>query len=254
MFRRRDGRVFGLGAVCPHRGGPIADGQTDATGRRVPAAPQRVRASALAARRRATTRCPCIPSRWTPQATSLSIRGRRRAMQRPTRPSHQLQTRQRSIHKPRTPPAPSTPRSIKRPTRRTFHDDRSHLRGAAVRRAHRLWRRRPRRASRRPTTASTGSRTGARRTRSSGQTTGCADRQAQPDLLGLLRAHRVLGLEPVVGDRAVHGPGVGHRPGRKVPAHRATRRWPGPPFGCRTPSPSRSSAVATGRSSARCCC
>jgi nitrite reductase (NADH) small subunit len=32
VFRRRDGRVFGLGAVCPHRGGPIADGQTDATG------------------------------------------------------------------------------------------------------------------------------------------------------------------------------------------------------------------------------
>jgi nitrite reductase/ring-hydroxylating ferredoxin subunit len=29
VFRVRDGRVRALGAVCPHRGGPIADGQTD---------------------------------------------------------------------------------------------------------------------------------------------------------------------------------------------------------------------------------
>ena len=29
MFRLRDGRVCALSAVCPHRGGPIADGQID---------------------------------------------------------------------------------------------------------------------------------------------------------------------------------------------------------------------------------
>ena len=29
VFRIRDGRVRALSAVCPHRGGPIADGQTD---------------------------------------------------------------------------------------------------------------------------------------------------------------------------------------------------------------------------------
>ena len=29
VFRVRDGRVRALSAVCPHRGGPIADGQTD---------------------------------------------------------------------------------------------------------------------------------------------------------------------------------------------------------------------------------
>ncbi len=32
VFRLRGGRVFALGAVCPHRGGPIADGQIDAIG------------------------------------------------------------------------------------------------------------------------------------------------------------------------------------------------------------------------------
>jgi nitrite reductase/ring-hydroxylating ferredoxin subunit len=31
VFRVRDGRVRALSAVCPHRGGPIADGQTDLT-------------------------------------------------------------------------------------------------------------------------------------------------------------------------------------------------------------------------------
>lgn len=30
VFRLRDGRVRALSAVCTHRGGPIADGQTDA--------------------------------------------------------------------------------------------------------------------------------------------------------------------------------------------------------------------------------
>jgi nitrite reductase/ring-hydroxylating ferredoxin subunit len=29
VFRIRDGRVRALSAVCPHRGGPVADGQTD---------------------------------------------------------------------------------------------------------------------------------------------------------------------------------------------------------------------------------
>ena len=29
VFRLRDGRVRALSAVCPHRGGPIADGTTD---------------------------------------------------------------------------------------------------------------------------------------------------------------------------------------------------------------------------------
>jgi nitrite reductase (NADH) small subunit len=29
VFRLSDGSVRALGAVCPHRGGPIADGQTD---------------------------------------------------------------------------------------------------------------------------------------------------------------------------------------------------------------------------------
>ena len=29
VFRLRSGRWYGLAAVCPHRGGPIADGQTD---------------------------------------------------------------------------------------------------------------------------------------------------------------------------------------------------------------------------------
>lgn len=29
VFRLRDGRVRAVSAVCPHRGGPIADGQTD---------------------------------------------------------------------------------------------------------------------------------------------------------------------------------------------------------------------------------
>ena len=31
VFRMPDGTVRALGAVCPHRGGPIADGQTDST-------------------------------------------------------------------------------------------------------------------------------------------------------------------------------------------------------------------------------
>ncbi len=30
MFRRRDGALRAVSAVCPHKGGPIADGQTDA--------------------------------------------------------------------------------------------------------------------------------------------------------------------------------------------------------------------------------
>ncbi|MGY4645625.1 Rieske (2Fe-2S) protein [Cellulomonas sp. URHB0016] len=30
VFRLRDGGVRALDAVCPHRGGPLADGQTDA--------------------------------------------------------------------------------------------------------------------------------------------------------------------------------------------------------------------------------
>ena len=30
VFRLRDGAVRALDAVCPHRGGPLADGQTDA--------------------------------------------------------------------------------------------------------------------------------------------------------------------------------------------------------------------------------
>lgn len=30
VFRLRDGRLRAVSAVCPHRGGPIADGQTDA--------------------------------------------------------------------------------------------------------------------------------------------------------------------------------------------------------------------------------
>ena len=30
VFRLRDGEVRALDAVCPHRGGPLADGQTDA--------------------------------------------------------------------------------------------------------------------------------------------------------------------------------------------------------------------------------
>ena len=29
VFRLRSGRWYGLSVVCPHRGGPIADGQTD---------------------------------------------------------------------------------------------------------------------------------------------------------------------------------------------------------------------------------
>lgn len=29
VFRRRDGSLRALSAVCPHQGGPIADGQTD---------------------------------------------------------------------------------------------------------------------------------------------------------------------------------------------------------------------------------
>ncbi|WP_375425166.1 Rieske (2Fe-2S) protein [uncultured Friedmanniella sp.] len=31
VFRLRNGEVHALSAVCPHRGGPIADGQTDST-------------------------------------------------------------------------------------------------------------------------------------------------------------------------------------------------------------------------------
>ncbi|QNK80042.1 Rieske (2Fe-2S) protein [Nakamurella sp. PAMC28650] len=31
VFRLRNGRVHAVSAVCPHRGGPIADGQTDGT-------------------------------------------------------------------------------------------------------------------------------------------------------------------------------------------------------------------------------
>ena len=30
VFRLRDGRLRALSAVCPHRGGPLADGQLDA--------------------------------------------------------------------------------------------------------------------------------------------------------------------------------------------------------------------------------
>ena len=31
VFRLRTGKVYAIGAVCPHRGGPIADGQIDDT-------------------------------------------------------------------------------------------------------------------------------------------------------------------------------------------------------------------------------
>jgi nitrite reductase/ring-hydroxylating ferredoxin subunit len=31
IFRLRSGKVYGVGAVCTHRGGPIADGQIDGT-------------------------------------------------------------------------------------------------------------------------------------------------------------------------------------------------------------------------------
>ena len=31
VFRKRDGSLRALSAVCPHKGGPIADGQTDNT-------------------------------------------------------------------------------------------------------------------------------------------------------------------------------------------------------------------------------
>jgi nitrite reductase/ring-hydroxylating ferredoxin subunit len=31
VFRLRNGHVYALSAVCTHRGGPIADGQTDST-------------------------------------------------------------------------------------------------------------------------------------------------------------------------------------------------------------------------------
>lgn len=31
VFRLRDGRIRALSAICPHRGGPIADGQLDGT-------------------------------------------------------------------------------------------------------------------------------------------------------------------------------------------------------------------------------
>jgi nitrite reductase (NADH) small subunit len=30
VFRTRAGRLYGLSAICPHRGGPLADGQVDA--------------------------------------------------------------------------------------------------------------------------------------------------------------------------------------------------------------------------------
>ena len=81
-----------------------------------------------------------------------------------------------------------------------------------------------------------------------------ADRPAQPDLLDLLRAHRVLDLEPVVGARAVPRPGVRLRPGAEVPADRRCRRWSARCCASRTRSPSPSSAGATGRSSAPRCC
>ncbi len=29
VFRARDGRIYALSAICPHKGGPIADGQID---------------------------------------------------------------------------------------------------------------------------------------------------------------------------------------------------------------------------------
>lgn len=31
IFRLRSGRLYAVGAVCPHKGGPIADGQIDGT-------------------------------------------------------------------------------------------------------------------------------------------------------------------------------------------------------------------------------
>ena len=66
-----------------------------------------------------------------------------------------------------------------------------------------------------------GSTTGGPRTRLLGDDRR-ADRPPQPVLLGLLRAHRLLDLEPVVGARAVPGPSrVRHRPGRQVPADHA---------------------------------
>ena len=43
VFRLRSGAVHAVSAVCPHKGGPIADGQIDGSHRAVPAAHERVR-------------------------------------------------------------------------------------------------------------------------------------------------------------------------------------------------------------------
>ena len=79
---------------------------------------------------------------------------------------------------------------------------------------------------------------------------GKPDRPPQPDLLGASRAHRLLGLEPLVGAGAVPGPGLRLRPGRQVPAHRPADAGRCGASGSRTPSRSPSSAAGTGPSSA----
>ena len=86
------------------------------------------------------------------------------------------------------------------------------------------------------------------------QRTGRTDREPEPALLGALRAHRVLRLDPVVGAGAVHGARVRHRRRPGSSSWSRCRRWSGRCSGCPTPSPSRGSAAATGRSSARRCC
>ena len=79
-------------------------------------------------------------------------------------------------------------------------------------------------------------------------------RPPQPDLLRAQRAHRLLGLEPVVGAGALPRARATASTRRRSSCSPPCRPWSARCCGSRTPSRSAGSAAATGRSSPPCCC
>ena len=189
VFRLRDGSLRAVSAVCPHRGGPIADGQIDD---RVVLCPLHLNAFNLATGECLTvrrTRCgPSSSPSTTACSSSPSPEGTLMATQTPTTTTH--------------------PETARRPLDR------------------RLASRGPRLLERQ----------------------GPGDRRPQPALLGALRAHRLLRLEPVVRHRAVPRPRVRDRRGGQVPPDGAPHRGR-PLSGCPTPFALAVFGAATGPSS-----
>ena len=202
VFRLRDGSLRALSAVCPHKGGPIADGQIDD---RIVLCPLHLNAFEL------DTGCSTTGQRRRSAATTSTVVDDRDHLIASTRSLKDSMT------------MTDTPYHVSTRTRR------GRVRGHWID----DWR------------------------PEDGQfweTPGQGHRQAQPDLLRPQRAHRLLGLEPVVGAGAVPRPGLRLRPGPEVPAHRAADAGRGGAAAAVHLRRRRRSAAATGRSSARCCC